>query len=79
MPSAASLWMSSQIVMTYFPFNFGNAEHELFRKSFDVTFYGLIQCTGRNLVERRKVEVEHHALAADFVDFALYGCEFFHQ
>ena len=76
MSSAASLWMSSQIVMT---FNFGNAEHELFRKSFDVTFYGLIQCTGRNLVERRKVEVEHHALAADFVDFALDRSEFFHQ
>ena len=34
---------------------------------------------GRNLVECRKVEVEHHALAADFVDFALDRSEFFHR
>ncbi len=54
-----------------FPFACRNTEHKFFRKPLCITFYGLIQSAGRNLIQRRKVEVEHHAQAADFVDFIL--------
>ena len=59
-----------------FPFACRNTEHKFFRKPLCITFYGLIQSAGRNLIQRRKVEVEHYAQAADFVDFILDNSNF---
>ena len=54
-----------------FPFACGNTKHNFFREPLCITFYGLIHGTRRNLIQCHQVEVEHHALAADFVDFIL--------
>ena len=54
-----------------FPFACGNTKHKFFREPLCITFYGLIHGTRRNLIQCHQVEVEHHALAADFVDFIL--------
>ena len=54
-----------------FPFACGNTKHKFFREPLCITFYGLIHGTRRNLIQYHQVEVEHHALAADFVDFIL--------
>ena len=48
-------------------------KHEPFRKTFDISLYSFIQVAGRNAVKLGQIAVEHHALAADFVDFTL--CE----
>ena len=37
------------------------------------------QCTGRNLIQRCEIEIQHHALAADFVDFILDNGYFIHR
>ena len=61
-------------------FDVGECKHEIFAlESFNVPAHGLFQNARFHLVERRKVEVEHHALAAYFVDFALDRSEFFHR
>ena len=46
-------------------------KHEPFRKTFDISLYSFIQVAGRNAVKLGQIAVEHHALAADFVDFIL--------
>ena len=45
----------------------------------DISLYSFIQVAGRNAVKLGQIAVEHHALAAYFVDFALDRSEFFHR
>jgi len=65
--------------LEYQKFLFCQLKHEPFRKTFDISLYSFIQVAGRNAVKLGQIAVEHHALAADFVDFALDRSEFFHR
>jgi hypothetical protein len=49
-------------------------EHEIFRKSFKVSFYGLVERLCFNAVQSGKVLVQHHFLPSDEVDFLNDGC-----
>ena len=59
-------------------FFFIELKHISVGEPFDITFHSTIESFGFDLVKGGKVKIEHHALAADFVNFALDRREFFH-
>lgn len=44
----------------------------------DIAAHRLFECARFYLVQRRQVEIQHYALAADFIDFILDNGYFIH-